>query len=61
MFIRVLQNDPNRRTLDCLPVAYAIDRKKLATVGGRSQPSLQRRAGPIRLNRAETGARQRDS
>jgi hypothetical protein len=25
-------------TLDCLPVPYAIDRKKLATMGGRSPP-----------------------
>jgi hypothetical protein len=41
MFIRVLQNDPNWHTLDCLPVPYAIDRKKLATMGGRSRPSLQ--------------------
>jgi hypothetical protein len=31
MFIRVLQNDLNWHTLDCLPVPYAIDRKKLAT------------------------------
>jgi hypothetical protein len=38
MFIRVLQNDPNWHTLDCLPVPYAIDRKKLATMGGRSTP-----------------------
>jgi hypothetical protein len=38
MFIRVLQNDPNWHTLDCLPVPYAIDRKKLATTGGRSPP-----------------------
>jgi len=33
MFIRVLQNDPNWHTLDCLPVPYAIDRKKLANIG----------------------------
>jgi hypothetical protein len=37
MFIRVLQNDPNWHTLDCLPGPYAIDRKKLATIGGRSR------------------------
>jgi len=38
MFIRVLQNDPNWHTLDCLPVPYAIDRKKLASMGRRSTP-----------------------
>jgi hypothetical protein len=38
MFIRVLQNDPNWHTLDCLPVPYAIDRKKPATMGGRRPP-----------------------
>jgi hypothetical protein len=38
MFIRVLQNDPNWHTLDRLPVPYAIDRKKLATMGGRGPP-----------------------
>jgi hypothetical protein len=32
MFIRVLQNDPNWHTLDCLPVPYAIDRKKPANI-----------------------------
>jgi hypothetical protein len=55
MFIRVLQNDPNWHTLDCLPVPYAIDRKKLATMGGRSPPSLQRRIAQ------KLGAHQRDS
>jgi hypothetical protein len=40
MFIRVLQNDPNWHTLDCLPVPYAIDRKKLATTGGRRLASM---------------------
>jgi hypothetical protein len=34
MFIVVLQNDPNWHTLDRLPVPYAIDRKKLANIGG---------------------------
>src|SRR5258707_12875812 len=46
MFIRVLQNDPNWHTLDCLPVPYAIDRKKLATMGGRKPASFQRPGGP---------------
>jgi len=50
MFIRVLQNDPNWHTLDCLPVPYAIERKKLATMGGRRLASMP--GGPIRLNRA---------
>ena len=40
MFIRVLQNDPYWHTLDCLPVPYAIDRKKLATMGGRRLASM---------------------
>jgi hypothetical protein len=50
MFVRALQNDLNWHTLDCLPVPYAIDRKKLATMGGRSPASKP--GGPIRLNRA---------
>jgi hypothetical protein len=32
MFIRVLQNDLNWHTMDCLPVPYAIDRKKPANI-----------------------------
>jgi hypothetical protein len=52
MFIRVLQNDPNWHTLDCLPVPYAIDRKKLATMGGRSQPRFN--AGRPGLEQAST-------
>jgi hypothetical protein len=43
MFIRVLQNDPNWHTLDWLPVPYAIDRKKLATMGRRSPPRFNGR------------------
>ena len=46
MFIRVLQNDPNWHTLDCLPVPYAVDRKKFATMGGRKPASFQRPGGP---------------
>jgi hypothetical protein len=34
----VLQNDLNWHTRDCLPVPYAIGRKKLATMGRRSPP-----------------------
>jgi hypothetical protein len=56
MFIRVLQNDPNWHTLDCLPVPYAIDRKKLATMGGRRPPSLQRRDHPGRQRSQPFGA-----
>jgi len=40
MFILVLQNDPNWHTLDRLQVPYAIDRKKLATMGGRRLASM---------------------
>jgi hypothetical protein len=40
MFIRVLQNDPNWHTLDCLPVPYAIDRKKLAKLAHDSEGHL---------------------
>jgi hypothetical protein len=45
MFILVLQNDPNWHTLDCLPVPYAIDRKKLANNGARPFPGLGRVTG----------------
>ena len=48
MFILVLQNDPNWHTLDCLAVPYAIDRKKLATRGGRRLASC--RAAPACSN-----------